>query len=235
MEEYYFAGYFLIMTNPIGFGKDKAKIVFTCSGCVNTSAFDFWCISWTNTEIGSKEKAQLGLTNEKILEIQRWTDDKINKGQIQWGNAFSDLETTITFKKLFFPNLSNTDIYSIYLSQTDSNLLIEEFQPASNSSIDYSLRHNLSKRIAETQNKNEEFLGFDLIGLERDGAFHSFYCHNITQDLITKFSLVINKYGLFSSIPRPDLLRKYLNAEENGLETVPWYIAKTKRLKYIIS
>jgi hypothetical protein len=235
MEVYYFGGYFLVMTNPIAFGQDNAKIALTCSGCINTTVFDFWCISWTNTKIDPKQKNQLGLTNEKIVEIQGWTDDKINKGLIQWGNAFPDLETAVTLKKLFFSDLDNIDIYSIYLSETDAALLIEDFRTESNNNVDYSLRHNLLKRITETQNPNEEFLGFDMIGVERDGGFHSFYCHDITQELINKFSLDINEYGLFSTIPKPDLVREYLNAEETGLEPVPWYIAKTKRFKYASS
>jgi hypothetical protein len=46
----------------------------------------------------------------------------------------------------------------------------------------------------------ETLIGFDVIGIELDGGFHSFHCHDLSTDLARRFSLEINEYGLFAAI-----------------------------------
>jgi hypothetical protein len=52
----------------------------------------------------------------------------------------------------------------------------------------FGLRENLQKKIEEKDDPTEEFLGYDFIGVENDGSFHSFYCHNIRDKIVDKFS-----------------------------------------------
>jgi len=91
---------------------------------------------------------------------------------------------------------------------------------------------NDQKRWAvQLKGAGEEFLGYDFIGIECDGSFHSFYCHDITNNLVDKFSLNLNSYGLLEKLEKPNEIREYLNSEKTGLEPVPWYIVKVKRQK----
>lgn len=231
MQPYYFGGYFLIKTKPFSYFSIQNKIVQTCSNCINICAFDVsWCLSWTEG-IDEEGKAELGLTDEKIAEIHKWTDPKFDQGTIRWGHALPDLQTVRTFKDLFYADKDDIRIYSMYLSKTDAEALITHFEGEKNFQGQFGLRENLQKKIEEINNPTEEFLGYDFIGVENHGSFHSFYCHNITDELIDTFSLSLTPHGLFDNIPNPDLVRKYLNDETTGLEPVPWYIAKMKRLK----
>ena len=230
MEKYYNAGYYLMKLKPIEFGADKDKIVETCSDCINFSVFDYWCLSWTGDKLTKEQKIELDLTDEKISAIQKWTDDKFDKKEIRWGNALPDLEAVLTFKSLFFSNIKNIDIYTIYFSETDTDSLIEEFDKDGMNNGNFGLRINLMKKNENKSATNEEFLGYDFIGVEGDGSFHSFYCHNITTALVNQFSLVINEHGLFQEIKEPKRLKDYLNIPENGLEPVPWYIVKTMKI-----
>ena len=232
MEHYYLGGYYLIQLTPIVyFGETEASVYQTASGCINKDVFDYWCLSTSQPD--EKEKLELGLTDEKIEAIKKWAGDKYAKGILKWGNAFSDLETAETFKNLFFPDLANTYIYSIYLPETDANALIAHFKNDGLNNGDFGLYHNLTRKIGEAANPKEEFLGYDFIGVEIDGSFHSFYCHGIGQELEHKFSLTFNKYGLFEDIKQPERIRQFLNDPATGVEPVPWFIAKTKRLKAV--
>jgi hypothetical protein len=231
MEPYYFGGYFLMKTKPFSYFSIQEEIVQTCSNCINICAFDVsWCLSWTEgtDEVG---KTELGLTDEKLGQIRKWTDKKFDEKTIKWGHALPDLETISTYKDLFFSDRDDITIYSMYLSKTDAEALIADFESEKIFQGQFGLRENLRKNIEEKDNLTEEFLGYDFIGVENHGSFHSFYCHNIRDELIDKFSLSLNENGLFDRIPNPDIVRKYLNDETTGLESVPWYIAKMKRLK----
>lgn len=228
MKQYYNGGYYLIKTKPIGFGADKGKIVRTCSRCISLSVFDNWCLSWMKDELNEKEKSELELTDGKIEEIQKWTDSRFTNTS----NVFPDLKTAIEFKDLFFKSRNDIEIYSLNFSETDTDLLINEFEEGKNikkfnyNNGDFGLRTNLLKKTNESTSDNEIFLGYDFIGIECDGSFHSFYCHDITKTLIDKFSLTINSNELFEKPERHNEIRKYLNDPETGLEPVLWCIVK---------
>lgn len=181
----------------------------------------------------SDERKALELTDEKIREIEKWTDSRFNS----YSNVFPDLETAIEFKTLFFKSRNDIDVYSLYFSETDTNLLLDEFAEGNNTDEfnynkgNFGLRNNLIKRAEEGDDINEELLGYDFIGVECDGSFHSFYCHDITKELIDKFALILNASGLFDKPERPTEIRAYLNSPDARVEPVPWYIVKVKRQK----
>lgn len=231
MEPYYLGGYFLIKNKLFGWSPDTNGIVQTCSSCINTRVFDYWCWSPANDRLTDEEKTALGLNAEKMRAIQTWVSEKYNEGKIIWGNVFSDLETVQAFKNLFFANRDDLYIQSIYLSETDTQSLITDFDREEMNGGRYSIWHNLTEKIREVPDSAEELLGYDLIGVDIGGGFHSFHCHGIGKELAGRFGLTLNQHGLFSDIPDPEAVRSYLNSGTAPVESVPWYIAKTKRLK----
>ena len=74
-------------------------------------------------------------------------------------------------------------------------------------------------------------MGYDFIGVEASGSFHTFYCHGITQTLIDKFDLKLNDFGLFDEPKDPTSIREYLNTPNAPVVQVPWYIVKVKLIK----
>ena len=226
MEPYYLGGYFLLKIESFGWSTDTNGIVQTCSGCINTQVFDYWCRSWA-----ADRKAEIGLTDETAMKIEKWADQNFSDDRLKWSSVFSDLETINAFKNLFFHDRNDMTIYAIYLNETDANSLIAAFENEEHNKGNFGLRLNLKHKIEETANLTEELLGYDLIGVEFDGSFHSFHCHGIGKELAGQFGLTLNQHGLFSHIPDPQVIRAYLNSGTAPVEPVPWYIAKTKRLK----
>jgi hypothetical protein len=233
MDPYYLGGYFLIRTKLFGWSPDTNGIVQTCSSCINTSIFDYWCWSPANDRLTEEEKTSLGVDAEKIREIQSWTVNKSNKGELRWGDVFSNLETVLEFKNLFFANQEDLYIQAIYLSEPDAQSIITDFDYEEVNGGRFSIWHILNDKIREVPNSAEEILGYDLIGMDIGGSFHSFHCHGIGNELAGRFGLTMNRHGLFSQIPDPQAIRSYLNSGTAPVEDVPWYIAKTKRLKMV--
>ena len=90
------------------------------------------------------------------------------------------------------------------------------------------LRLMLLKQIQEVENEDESLLGFDFVGIEIGGDFHTFHCHDLGNELVQKFGMSLNKYGLFDNSNQFKHVLDYLNNEENGCEPVPWFLAKVK-------
>lgn len=229
---YYFGGYYLLRPKPIDFGADKEKLTQTTSSCINDALVDTWAYSWSiqDKKMLEQVKKDFQLDDNSIKQIQSWADKKFELGKLQWVDNFPDLDTALEYKQTFFSHLSDVSIYSIYISAADREALIKEFAIEQDNQGDFGLQQNLLLKIQEKENDKEILIGYDLIGVEVGGTYHTFYCNNATQELIDKFQLVLNENGLFTEVEDWTPIKDYLNNEENGFEPVPWYIAKTKRV-----
>ncbi|MBS1501471.1 MAG: hypothetical protein JST32_05385 [Bacteroidetes bacterium] len=228
MTSYYLGGYFLIKPRLVDFDSLKHKKIYTCSSCINDALVDNWSFTWTannNAQINTVLN-DFDIELNKVTQIRKWVDEEYEKGKIGWQSVFADLETARLYKKTFFSHLNDIQLMSVYFSETEAEVLIETFQ-----TNQIGLYQSLIKRIPEAQSPNETLIGFDLIGIENSGDFHTFYCHNISEDLINKFHFEINSYGLLNAIDDWKAVLDYMNDEETGLEPVPWFFVKVKLLQ----
>lgn len=229
---YMLGGYYLVRLHEIDFGRFKGAKVFTGSDCLNTSFFKGWALSWTEDGKNGVNwpKEEFNLSEADIQRIQKWADPKFEAGKIGWPNVFQDLATLMEFKTQFFGQEQEYQILSIYLEQEASIELIEEFKPQSKQTGSIGLRDNLMRNQAESDNPYEELIGYDLIGIEYSGGFHSFHCHDLGEDLSNRFNIEINDFGLIHPSEKLPFIPLFMNDLNNGFEPVPWYLAKVKRI-----
>ena len=226
--KYYLGGYYLTKLRPKQFGVDKENIIYTCSDCINDNLVDAWSYSWTvdNDKQALEAKENFQLSDTQINSIRTWVDKQHNDNKLGWINVFTDVETALQYKHNFFSHLSDIKLMSLYFNETERKDILEEFKPQSEEMGEIGLRLTLLKATEESA--NEKFLGFDYIGIENGGGFHTFHCHDIGKELSDKFNLTLNKHGLFDNDNNSKQVLEYLNDENNGCEPVPWFIAKTK-------
>lgn len=226
--KYYLGGYYLTRLKPKTYGDTKGSIIYTCSECVNDHILDIWSYSWTtnNNEKIEEIKKEYQFTDEQINEIRTWVDKKFIEDKIGFLNVFINLETALEYKNKFFTNFNDTKILALYFETNEREDILEEFKPVSEKNGEIGLSLTLLKEFEEQD--NEQLLGYDYIGIENGGSFHTFHCHDIGKELSDKFGLTLNEFGLFDSDKNSKQVLDYLNDEENGCEPVPWFIVKTK-------
>ncbi|RMB63216.1 hypothetical protein EAX61_02140 [Dokdonia sinensis] len=180
--DYYKAGYYLMKTRPVRFGTFKDKHVLTCSSCINVSLLDTFSRPWTIHK-NEKEEAinSLGISYKIIESIHTWTNqmDRVNK--IGYPNLFNCINSAQEYRDRFFQHLNDIKILGVYLPTVEKNDFIEHFEPQSKEMGEIGLRYNLRKQ--ELDNDEGNLLGFDMIGIEIGGDFHSFHCHDLFKDL----------------------------------------------------
>ncbi len=227
-KKYYLGGYYLTKLRPKNYGTETGNLIFTCSECINDHLLDIWSYSWTtdNNKELDEIKRNYQFSDNQIHEIRNWVDNKYNDNKIGFLNVFTDLETVFEYKSKFFSHLNDIKIFALYFDQDERADILEEFKPQSEKNGELGIRVTLLKDLKEQD--NEEFLGYDYIGIESGGSFHSFHCHDIGKELSNKFNLTINDFNLFDNDTNSKQVLNYLNDEENGYEPVPWYIVKTK-------
>lgn len=231
--KFYFGGYYLIKPRKADFGSIKNKELLTCSSCINDTLINTWAISWaTPIEHQIKELREIYKINEeKQIEIQHWADKKFKEKRIGWHQVFSDIETVKEYSDNFFSHVKDKEILQILFSENTRDDFITEFAPATKESGTLGIYDNLKKKIIEKESDDEAFIGYDLIGVEPGGNFHTFHCHDLTNELTSKFGIKLNEFGLLKEIKNPKEITEYMNNKENGCEPVPWYLVKVKIAK----
>lgn len=227
-KKYYLGGYYLTRLRPKNYGYETGSLIFTCSVCINDHILDIWSYSWTtdNNKELKEIKNNYKFSDHQIDEIRNWVDNKFNDNKIGFLNVFTDIETAFEYKNKFFSHLSDIKVFALYFDEDERADILEEFKPHTDKNGEIGLRMTLLKELKEQD--NEELLGYDYIGIENGGSFHSFHCHDIGKELSDKFDLTLNKFGLFDNNLNSKQVLDYLNEEENGCEPVPWFIVKTK-------
>lgn len=226
--KYYLGGYYLTKLRPKTYGDENGNLIYTCSECINDNILDSWSYSWTtdNNKLIDEIKKDYQLSDKQIDEIRTWVDHKFNENKIEFLNVFTNPETAIEYKNFFSEKLNDVKVIALYFDTKERADMLEKFKPQFEKIGEIGLRLTLLKEIEEQD--NEYFIGYDYIGIENGGSFHTFHCHDIGQELSEKFGLTLNKFGLFDSNINSEQVLDYLNNEENGCEPVPWFIVKTK-------
>lgn len=226
----YFGGYYLKKMQPLEYGKHLGSLIYSCSDCINDNLLGTWAYSWTTNNDGEidKIKRQFFINDHKISEIRQWIDKKFEDKKIGWHDLFTNLETLIEYKEKFYSHLTDHAIFALYFNENETNCLLHEFNSNGKLEGEIGLHQILSEKIVEKELANEKTIGFDLIGVELGGDFHSFHCHDIGKELSDKFELTLNDYGLFEPCDDWSPVIDYLNDEVNGFEPVPWFVVKTK-------
>jgi hypothetical protein len=227
-KKYYLGGYYLTNLKPKSYGDEKGNIIYTCSECVNDHILDIWSYSWTtdNNKQIDEIKRNYQFSDKEINDIRNWVDNKFNDNKIGFLNVFTSLETALEYKNKFFAHINDIKIFALYFDTKERADILKEFKPQSEKNGEIGICLTLLKELEEQD--NEQLLGYDYIGIESGGSFHTFHCHDIGKELSDKFGLTINKFGLFESDINSKQVLDYLNDEENGCEPVPWFIVKTK-------
>ena len=228
---YYIGAYYLIKLKPIDYGTIKGSKIYSCSRCLNDSFFDSWAISWATTEQKELEetKRAFNLTDKNVQEIQTWADKKLDEEKLGWINTFTDLKTLIEYKEKFFLSDSNFEILSISFPESDLEEALEMTKPDELNSGEIGIYTKLKAK--ELDSEKVEFLGYDLIGIEISGDFHSFHCHNLSNYLKDKFGLRINEFGLIENCENWNEIMEFMNDQASGCEPVPWFYVKVNRIK----
>jgi hypothetical protein len=233
MKQYYLGGYYLFVRKAIDFGFQKGQKSYTCSGCINDALFDQWAFSWSTRSYKEERevKKQFAITGQTFEEIWRWTDTNLSEQKIGWCNVFADSTTADAYRQSFFAHVPEVEMISIYFDETQQVSFMAQCEPQ--------IQHEnlrltglfeiLNQKVSEQANDKETVLGFDLIAVEISGHLHSIHCQDWLE-LIPKFNLHLNQWGLFDECDDWQGVLDYLNNDTNGYEPLPWFVVKVKRV-----
>lgn len=238
--DYYLGGYLLLHCLPVADLSNSlnGKPLLTCSTCINESLLDAWSYDWgfvdedtfydASTTLYEHLESAFGIDNHAREGIQTWVDK--NADNIGWCGVFMHAQTAIDYKQTFFKNVQNCYLLALYFSDSDAKKFIKRWQPQRPLDGLLGILQKLMLRQPEDANPREQLLGYDIVGLDIGGEFHSSYCHSLEETLREKFALNLNHHGLYDAIPDWQPVIDYMNDDTTACEPVPWGIAKIKQV-----
>jgi hypothetical protein len=230
---YFLGGYYLVRLRPLTFGSGEGAVIHTASDCINDNLVGSWpypSIKTLNKE-AREAKREFRFDDSELAEIRGWIGSRSNDGSLGWLSVFSTAVAATEYKEKFFPDVPNVELLALYFDENEMLSLIEEFKPESEKRDGIGIYQNLVRRITENEHQGEQLIGYDLVGFEYGGDFHTFHCHGIGAELSKDFGLRLNGYGLFEETENWKPVLEFLNDEDNGCEPVPWFVSKVKIVK----
>ncbi|HAH7004981.1 hypothetical protein U4Z66_13885 [Escherichia coli] len=233
--DYFLGGYMLLHCLPVeGLHPQlKGKPLLTCSTCFNESLLCAWSYAWLGSDKDSPYNGNMSLyehleatfllTDEDREQIRIRANDWFNEDKVGWESIFMDKSTAIEYKQSFFPHIENCYLLAIYIREPN----VQEFSlyPSHDG-----IAARLLRRQPERNEMDEKLLGYDILGLEIGGQFHTSHCHPLYNELHQRFGLTLNQHGLYNEIPDWQPVVDYMNDDATGCEPVPWGIARIKQV-----
>ena len=144
----------------------------------------------------------------------------MDDGHFGWPNEFFSLRAAREFGIRFLGAAQRSRIVGMSLAMDVAAAFLREEAPQE--------RHDgsgvwtvLKRGVPLAQGGS--LLGFDVLGAEYGGWFHTFCCNGLEQEFNEKLGITFNEYGLIDDYSRAVTACEYTNRDDVGAEPVAWY------------
>ena len=230
--DFFVGGYFLVqVASSADWIKNKILLpakFWTVSTCICEIYPDTWIFSWTSKSTKSANDYQeiLKLDDEGFKSVQAWADEMFRKDELGWPNVFLNLEAARQFYVQYLRHLPDIKLLSIALSESYSMEFIEENKPQPGMG-----EGGVYIKLQQRQLLDNSAItrGFEVLGDEWGGQFHSFICNSLETDYAERLNISLNQNGLIDSYEDAVRAANYTNLDEVGSEPAlwqPWLISE---------
>jgi len=222
----FLAGYFPLVIKAIDKSDDLIDgypAILSCSQCLNENILSPFIDCCENGSQEDKQKIldRFGLSHQMHDQLFEKVGHLKSLGKVGVPNVFLDRSDAVDFIKSLKRGEVNARLLSLSFEEPECSNYLDDFSVNN----DYwSINRSLARRIAEPC--AEKLLGYDLIGFESNGLFHSFHCNNLCETIFKRFGLQTNAFGLYN---RGEILHdvvEWLNCGDAPCEPLPWYFGK---------
>lgn len=227
--KFYLGGYYLVKINK----NDTETIpetIYTVTNCINILIPSLNGLKWVTSSSHDNKKIMdsIDIDENGFLLLQEWVSEKFDESEFTISGSFNRINIVKEFIKKFVIKKDNLKLLAIYLPEEYySNFIDDNYEEGTQSDREIS---SVIKLKIEEDNLGST-IGFDLLGYEIGGDFHSFHCHNLKSELIEKLKINFNQYELIANYQDAKKALGYINIEGNA-EPVRWDIWKVKEFNY---
>lgn len=195
---------------------------WSISDCIATVHPHVHLLSWSTktTEELHNLKQDLQLSGDTFAAATDYIDACFNENYLGWPSVWLNPEHARTFAALYLKHRNNVKLLGIALPETDYQKAIDEYTPVSEQDGETGL-FTMLKRYTILEESAASW-GYEILGSEVGGGFHSFACHGLENAYARELHLPLNSHGLISAYTDVEKATQYTNLETTATEPVLW-------------
>jgi hypothetical protein len=219
--DFFVGGYFLVQGIQRADWMNKKLMpakFWTVSRCICELYPDVWAFNWSSRPSDDYPKI-LNLDDKSFESLQTWADELMTKDELGWPSVFLNIATARQFYSKYLNYLPDIKLLSIALPETYLAEYIEENKPETGLG-GLGVYQKLQQR--EFVSDDAIARGFEILGEEYGGQFHSFVCNSLETNYSERLGISLNQHGLIDRYEDAVKATDYTNLDEVGAEPVLW-------------
>jgi hypothetical protein len=211
-----------VLDRPGALGDDLLPPkLLSLSSCLTESFPDAWALDWfaCSEEERSLAAAKVGIPAAALPSVLRRMTELFDPGPLGWPNVWSSVDAARGAVSEFQLDEQNFALLELGVPEDFASVLLQHIRPKPGEGLTGLGRALASQRRAPF---DETALGWEPLGIELGGTFHSWLCNGLHSDAYKRLSLRPGTFGLLSSEQEA---RAVVDLIESGLgaEPVPWF------------
>lgn len=194
----------------------------TISTCIVDSYPDWWALPWARTSEDELEKRRvsLDLDPSQFAALRAWVADAVARGEYGWPNVFLTLGSAREFHRRFLAGRTGQRVLGASVARDVAARFVRDEAPSGKNAAPGVWSALSRERRAE---RGGQLLGFDIVGAEVGGSFHTFSCNDLERDFAAHLGIQLNAHGLIDEAAHALAASEYVNRGDVGAEPVNWY------------
>jgi len=198
--------------------------IATVSTCIVESYPDSWALPWVETTPDEVRQVleSLSLDESGFADLRSWVERAIEERALGWPNVFFTLAAAAEFKSRFLRALQGVRLLGLSIANDVAAEFVREQCPPEGHDGS-GVWTKISGSVRSTLHSSSRLLGFDVLGAEQDGSFHTIACNGLEQQLSEALGIPFNASGLIPDYSSAVAACEFMNREDVGAEPIAWY------------
>jgi hypothetical protein len=197
--------------------------IVTASSCLAAIGPAGSALPWVRSsdEQRTADIEALGLTATQLESVATWIGEQHGLGTWGWPHVLRSLATARAFVRKFGPDASDLQVLLPALPDAMVDAYLADHPVSSNprfatNGVEEAIRRRERPAPGGTR------LGYELLGDEDDGDFHSWYCNDLEPLVHQQLGISVNQFGLIDDLDAAVGAAELLMQDDVGAEPVWW-------------
>jgi hypothetical protein len=202
--------------------------LITLSSCLTEFLPDLWALDWTSCSTDERIAAvrKLGVSEELLPTLLASATDAFNRDDLGWPCVWQSATAARAALALLNGGSAEFVVLELGVPQDAADMLLAELAPRKGDAESGFLK---KLRSASPLNSRSIPLGWEVLGAEDSGSFHSWLCNSIQDAASAKLNVNPGPLGLLAAEHDATAVVELI---ESGLgaEPVPWFRGLISRI-----
>lgn len=223
--EHIIGGYYLIDGRPHPPWIDVPgfpQTFWSISSCLAPSYPSPALLSWVTATADERAEIQaaLQLSADAFTQLMDAMDRAFDDQIVGWPNVWLDVSAARAFAQRYLAHIPTVKLLGIAIPEPAYDQALAAHAPqhtqegADGVTLMLRRRHRLDADAV--------LRGYEILGSERGGSFHSFVCNGLETAYTTELHIPLNPHGLIATYADAERASAYTSLATTGAEPVPW-------------